>query len=207
MATYEVTVTFEDEMLGTAPGNPEIYRDWVQSKRPDAENGDDEAAMLPVNEEIAQGTTVFRRDAGGNPILLDYQIKGFFKDACGALRRADDTESADLKNYKKEIDGLVFVLPRQIVLQLPPGGAIGICQRPLRAQTPKGERVSLVRSETVPPGTTATFQVRLLSGRLDELLREWLDYGVLRGMGQWRNSGAGRFLYTIQDVNAEQVEK
>lgn len=24
-------------------------------------------------------------------------------------------------------------------------------------------------------------------------IREWLDYGKLRGIGQWRNSGKGRF--------------
>lgn len=26
---------------------------------------------------------------------------------------------------------------------------------------------------------------------------EWLDYGKLRGIGQWRNSGKGRFTYQI----------
>jgi len=28
-------------------------------------------------------------------------------------------------------------------------------------------------------------------------LREWLDYGKLKGFGQWRNSGKGRFSYEI----------
>ena len=28
-----------------------------------------------------------------------------------------------------------------------------------------------------------------------ELSRECLDYGVLRGIGQWRNSGKGRYLW------------
>ena len=27
--------------------------------------------------------------------------------------------------------------------------------------------------------------------------REWLDYGALRGIGQWRNSGKGRYTYEI----------
>lgn len=26
-----------------------------------------------------------------------------------------------------------------------------------------------------------------------ETVREWLDYGALRGLFQWRNSGKGRF--------------
>jgi hypothetical protein len=28
-----------------------------------------------------------------------------------------------------------------------------------------------------------------------KLVREWLDYGRLRGIGQWRNSGRGRFTW------------
>ena len=28
-----------------------------------------------------------------------------------------------------------------------------------------------------------------------EYVREWLDYGRLNGIGQWRNSGKGRFVW------------
>lgn len=27
----------------------------------------------------------------------------------------------------------------------------------------------------------------------EKAVREWLDYGALRGIGQWRNSSKGRF--------------
>lgn len=30
-------------------------------------------------------------------------------------------------------------------------------------------------------------------------LLEWLDYGILRGLGQWRNSGKGRFSYVVTE--------
>ena len=33
--------------------------------------------------------------------------------------------------------------------------------------------------------------------RLQKLVLEWLDYGKLRGLGQWRNSGKGRFTYEL----------
>lgn len=33
----------------------------------------------------------------------------------------------------------------------------------------------------------------------EKAVREWLDYGVLRGIGQWRNSGKGRFTYEVLD--------
>ena len=35
-----------------------------------------------------------------------------------------------------------------------------------------------------------------------KVVREWLDYGQLRGIGQWRNSGKGRFTYIAYEVKA-----
>lgn len=72
-------------------------------------------------------------------------------------------------------------------------GEMGTCQRPLRANTPQGERISLACSETVPAGTTMEFTAKcLVDGQMD-VVREWLDYGKLRGFSQWRNAGKGRF--------------
>jgi hypothetical protein len=61
----------------------------------------------------------------------------------------------------------------------------------------QGPRVSLCRSETLPAGTQFTFSIRLLSDSLLPLVLEWLAYGELRGLGQWRNSGKGRFTVRI----------
>lgn len=37
----------------------------------------------------------------------------------------------------------------------------------------------------------------MLDEGLEKYVREWLDYGVFSGIGQWRNSGKGRFTYEI----------
>jgi len=132
----------------------------------------------------------------GQPILYDYVIKGFFKDACGMLRRVTGTRSSKVRAYKKGIDGLVFVTPRWILLNLD-GQEMGTLERPLRAQTAQGERVALARSDTCPPGTTLGFYVNILGVVKEPLLHEWLDYGKLRGLGQWRNAGFGRVEYTL----------
>ena len=92
---------------------------------------------------------------------------------------------------------MIFVAPRQIVAHLPEGGVVGFCERPLRAQTAQGERVSLARSESLPAGTVLEFEILLLSDKLAELVDEWMDYGKYRGLGQWRNSGKGSFKYVI----------
>ena len=103
------------------------------------------------------------------------------------------TESSKIKAFKKEIDKLIFIEPREI----PFGryGEIGECQRPLRASTPMGERVSLAISEEIPAGAVVEFTIVLLSEEHEALVREWLDYGTYSGIGQWRNSGKGRFVW------------
>ena len=40
----------------------------------------------------------------------------------------------------------------------------------------------------------------LLDDSHEKAVREWLDYGILRGIGQWRNSGKGRFTYIAYEV-------
>lgn len=61
---------------------------------------------------------------------------------------------------------------------------------------------SLANSEEIPAGSTCEFDVILLDDSHEKVVREWLDYGILRGIGQWRNSGKGRFTYTAYEVKA-----
>lgn len=191
METMKVELTFLEEVLGTASANPDIHREFIASKAPDAPSTEDEVAALGADEVADKGMTVFPRNAEGEPFLWDYQVKGFFKDACSMLRRAKGTKSAKLTAFKKVIDGMVFVDEREIPFRF--DGGVGNCQRPLRAQTAQGERVALAESESVPAGAAVEFTVTCLDPAHMELVREWLDYGRLRGIGQWRNSGKGRF--------------
>ena len=193
MKRIKVKVTYIEELLGTASANKELHSEFIASKAPDALSREEEVAALGAEEVTEKAMTVFPRMEDGTPFTWDYQWKGFFKDSCGMLRRADGTKSAKLRAYKKEIDGLVFVTPRKVPLVLPEGGEVGECQRPLRASTAQGERIALAHSETVPEGTTQEFEVTVLRDELEDYVHEWLDYGILHGTGQWRNSGKGRF--------------
>lgn len=205
MRTLGIELEFTEELLGTASNNPEVHADYIASKAPDAPSRKDEIAAIGAVEYEEKGMTVFPRDEDGTPILWDYQVKGFFKESCGMLRRADDGLSKRLKAYKKEIDGLVFPYPRKIRLDLPPRGFVGDLQRPLRAQTAQGERVALAHSETCPAGTRCRFEVKLLRRDLADLVCEWLGYGAVHGMGQWRNASYGRFVCRVVDVESGEV--
>lgn len=201
----DCSIRMTTPMLGTAPADPEIYKKFIESKRPpseehpasDAEEGDETETLPTVEEEVAKGMTVFHR-LNGAPFIYDYQIKGYLKDACGMLRRLEGTESHKLKAHKRVIDGLVFVNPRCIPLILPPGKEIisdGFpAQRPLRSMTPKGERVCLAISEAAPEGTKLHFRIQLMDEKLESVFYEWMQYGQLRGLGQWRNGSWGRFV-------------
>lgn len=193
--SMHIRITFLEPILGTWPADPEVASKYIASKAPDAGTITDEIAATSVEEVTEKAMTIFPRNPEGRPVLYDYQIKGFFKDACGMLARVKGTESSKIKAYKKIIDGLIFPEPRMIPLQL--AREVGNCQRPLRAQTAQGERVSLAYSEELPAGTTAEFSVRLLDQNHEPLILEWLEYGRLRGLGQWRNSGKGRFAFEV----------
>jgi hypothetical protein len=190
MDKYTVKLTFTQPLLGTVPKDKEVYATYIASK---GENNGDEVETVQEAEE--KGWTGFHA-ADGAPFLYDYQIKGFFKDACSMLMRTGDSRSAGVKAYKKTIDGLLFVGPRQIPLVV--NGDLFPLERSLRAQTAKGERVTLARSDAAPVGSSIEFAVTTLGGIPRTLLEEWLEYGSLRGLGQWRNGGYGSFTYTLE---------
>lgn len=197
MKELKIRITFTEEVLGTSSNNPEIHDEFIASKAPDAPSRAEEVEALGVDEVVEKSMTVFPKLEDGTPFVWDYQIKGFFKDTCGALRKVTGSLSSKIKAYKKEIDGLVFVKERKIPFQN--YGKIGECQRPLRGQTAQGERIALAHSETVPADSYIDLTIVCLKDDMMKAVKEWLDYGKFRGLGQWRNSGKGRFEW--QEIN------
>lgn len=192
MKEIKVKITFFEDVLGMSPANENIYRDFIGSKSPDAASVDEEVEALGAEAYTEKQMTVFPKE-NGIPFIWDYQIKGFFKDACGGLRKVKGSMSSKEKAYKKTIDKLIFPEPRKIFFE--DFGTIGECQRPLRASTPQGERISLAISEEIKAGASITFSVVCLCDENVDLVREWLDYGKYSGFAQWRNSGKGRFTW------------
>jgi hypothetical protein len=195
-----VELTLREELLGTASNNPDLHREYIASKSEDAEKLEEELKALPTEKRLEQLRTVFPREDGkpdGRPLIWDYQLKGFFKEASLALLELGALDAPTNPRFtkwtgKRIIHRGVFVWPRAIVLDLPPGGKIGTCVRPLRVDTPPNERTAIAESETVPVGTTCKVLIGMI-GNLEKLVLQSLAYGSLSGLGQWRNSGKGRF--------------
>lgn len=199
MKTMKIRITLNEQMLGTSCANKEVHKEFIASKSADAAKSAEELEALPAETLENKAKTVFPRLEDGKPFMYDYQIRGMLKEALGIqcdLLKEGEVKVGKTKlskySHKKIVDNFVFVSPRKIRLSNDVGED---CVRPLRAETMRGERVSLATSETVPAGTTMEFTITLLAGdaKFEQLIRDCLDYGALKGLGQWRNSGCGRF--------------
>ena len=193
MKELKVRLTLIDEALGMMPADPKIYEEYIASNSPDAASIAEEIETIGAEAVIEKSKTIFPKLEDGTPFFWDYQIRGFFKDAMGMLRRVKSYKCSKLTAYKKLVDGLIFIKERKIPIHC--AGEMGDCQRPLRADTAQGPRVALAHSETVPEGSWCEFTIQLLDESLEDAVRECLDYGELRGLAQWRNSGKGRFTW------------
>ena len=215
MEIINVRITFIEGILGTSSNDKEIYSNFIANKAPNAQTAEEEIAAIGVDGVVEKGTTVFPRLEDGTPFLYDYQMKGFFKDTCSMLSKLTVkdpetgrkgkavNESSKITAFKKVIDGLIFVQPRKIPFKF--DGDITICQRPLRAQTAQGERVALSSSEEIPAGAQIEFQIVCMSAEHVAAVKEWLDYGYWRGIGQWRNSSKGRFVHELLDEEGKVI--
>lgn len=192
----KVKITLVEDMLGTACQNKEVHEEFIASKSRDADKVKEELEALPQDELMEKAITVFPRDADGTPFLYDYQVKGFIKEAFSILLELEDgitVGKAKLSKWTcgKMVDNHVEVMPRKI--RLVPVGEI--CTRPLRAKTMQGERITLASSETIPAGTSFEIEITTDHPVLDEMVEKALNRGSKKGLGQWRNSGKGRFTW------------
>jgi hypothetical protein len=179
---YAVTIRLIEPMLGTVPKDAEVYSTYIESRKP-KEISENESETVDVSEE--RGWTGFHKDAEGY-FLYDYIVLGFCKEAANILK-----DVLGVKALRKKVENYVMVKPRRIRLPEPKGAL----ERPLRAQTMQGERVTLARSDYIAEGTELSFVLDVLGHKeiTEDVLRKLLEYGTRKGLGQWRNGGFGRF--------------
>ena len=197
----KILVTLTEPMLGTQPGNAELAKDFVVAKSQDEAKIKEETEALSADESLDKMTTYFPRVPGTDrPMIWEYQVKGFLKEAIGVLVEVGDGGELTKWTYKRLVDSFIFVFPRHIEINL--SGELTFIERSLRVITARGERVCLARSEAIPAGSTFLVDLKVLESTNAkskaksfsvDLVKKALDYGSLKGLGQWRNSGCGRF--------------
>lgn len=179
-----VKIKLVTEMLGTVPKDKEVYSTFIATKNP---KGIDNEEVQSIEEIEEKGWTGFHSDENGI-FVYDYFIKGFLKNAGNVLK-----DELKIKNLRAKIGDYVFVFPRKIYIGKSVNGSL---ERPLRAQTMQGPRVTLARSDYINAGTEIEFAIRLLQHKeiTWDVIHELLKYGELQGLGQFRNGGYGRFV-------------
>ena len=189
---YTVAVTLVEPLLGVTPKNPEVYKAWIAAKQAEAK-GDE---GTPEYTEDRSWTGFCCDDKG--LYLMDYHLKGYFKEVAAVMpeilgMKRKSGEFMAQQTIKSRLDNWLFVGPRKIYLgRKQPDGYI---ERPLRAQTLQGARIALARSDYVNAGTVINFTLTILASCLikQDHLEAWLAYGEMKGLGQFRTGGYGRF--------------
>lgn len=197
-STQHYRIQLTTEMLGTVPKNPEIYKAWIESMKPEEISEDEAVAIEKIDDKEAKGWTGFRVDENGKGLFIyDYMIKGFLKAAGNVSKNI-----LEVKALRNKIDDFVFIFPRRIYLgQQEPDG---IVERPLRVGTPKGERVTLARSDKINEGKIIEFDITLVTHKeisWDIIDALFIVRGEKMGLGQFRNGSYGRF--TVLDITRD----
>jgi hypothetical protein len=186
---YRLKVVFLTPVLGTQSSDSKIARYLAERS----------GVTLPDDEDDgpaeAERCTCFYRNTHDEPVLLDYQIIGFLKEAAQVL---NGKVAGGVKNLRSKVENTVFVTPREVRLTTPPGGTVDMFDRPLRITTPYGKRVILASSEMLPEDTLFSCGLAVVPGDITKrVLEDLLDYGLYKGFCQWRNGGYGRFRYQL----------
>jgi hypothetical protein len=195
--TYNLTVNYITPLLGSQPTR-QIASVHI-AHRSGFELPEDEIETLP--DALERGTTVFHKLDNGDPIYYDYYVRGMLKGAGDAF----NGKINGIRALKSKIEKYVFVVPRVIPIQKPKGmeqqgwdDLTDYLERPIRAETAKGPRVALARSEMLPEGCWFRCGLEVFPCEITEsVLRELLDYGYYNGISQWRGGGFGRFTYVL----------
>lgn len=199
---YKLTITLQERMLGTIPKDDETFTTYIKDKtralaektRPGSAGPEEDEQVIDVDALEEKGWTTFYTDEEGRPVILDYQVKGFLKEAGNVIK--GELGVAALRNH---VENTVFVFPRRTVLA---DHVDGFLERPLRAMTMQGPRVTLARSDFIEAGKEYVFTIKVMKSSKvkEDILTAILDYGQFKGLGQWRNGGYGSFTYKLEKL-------
>lgn len=204
LKTRHYKLTGMTRILAAQAANPDVRSEFIASKAASLAKGEEETSRLPEENIDKKNLTVFLRD-DGKLCLSDYVIKGFLKEALGALK-----SQIGIANCATKIDNYVLVEPAYLHIKKN-GEALdnpdGVLERPLRAMTMQGPRVSVTASEKVDAGWELEFDLTLLENPATpksraltfDVIDAAMEYGSFKGLGQWRNAQNGRFTFEADD--------
>lgn len=219
--TYLVTLNFVSELLGSQPTrNIAVEFDRARQidalarelKKQGAGHAESiSAATEQVNATLSDGESDasdqlhisgFASDARGLH-LWSHQIKGMIKGTSRTfgLRvpgkvKGDASATTDIqtKLYVRGVDWSQKIPLRRDGKRITEPDRL--YERPLRAQTPQGPRMSIAASECLDPPVSCMFRVAILRG--GRITRDHLETILSIGEFEGRSGGRGLFTYQIE---------
>ena len=176
-----------EPLLATVPAHMNVRELLNVANRKDEKRKLTISGELEGEESIATHTVFFRDDNG--VYLCNYQLKGFLKEAGNNLKK-----QFNIAALRDKLTKFVFITPRWIKIA---EDTDGVLERPIRVNTPQGQRVALATSEVI---YDAVFEIEITllqnPHKIDwKVLEGLLDYGQFIGQGRWRNGDFGRFVW------------
>ena len=203
--THRYRLTGMTRLLAAQAANPDVRSEFIASKAAELRKGEDETNHLPEESFDKKNLTVFLRDDGAL-CISDYVIKGFLKEALGAIKN-----QVGLANHATKVDNYILIEgvgdnPEYIHITKRGQDVTEpdkVLERPLRAMTMQGPRVSVTASEMVGPGWQIEFDLTIMENAstpksralTTEVIEMAFEYGAFKGLGQWRNAQNGRFTF------------
>lgn len=163
--------------------------------------GEDAFYEEMIEEASNKTATIFLKDKDGLPFLSGHVIKGFLKNAAEQISRTRERKNGTflgsaaasvsyLNNYiGVRTNAEFFYEGKRCDIDRHNGIAVFL-ERPLRAKTPKGERISLASSEIISNLCEIKFQLSIMKNcpiPIEELFFLF-EMGEIHGLSQWRNS-------------------
>lgn len=193
-----------ESLLGSISLDNEIFKEHIATKgKTDEEveraKKDAENVIAPDDEEQRPVTGFYRDVETGNLIMKAYQVKGFFKEACKALK-----DQLGIASCVSKVDNFVFIEQSNIPIMRDGEWvqkADSFLERSLRGETARGPRISIAKSEQVEGKWYIDITVSVVENKKTaksiamsmNVIEELLMYGKLKGLLQWRNAGHGSF--------------
>lgn len=121
-------------------------------------------------------------------------------------------------NAASKVDNYVSISPAYLIFTRsgePIKSPDEIYERPLRAMTMQGPRVSVTASETIHPAWSLDFDLELIHNTGSpksraltfDAIDEAMEYGRFKGLGQWRNAQNGHFTFTSCEIKEEKSDE